>query len=94
MNKVSSYLNFAKKANKLFSGQTHLKYIKQKLYLIMCCQTASQNLVDLAKNLATKHNCSYIITQQPLAELSGILDVKILGIADENLANAILKEMK
>ncbi len=94
MNKVFSYLGFAKKSNKLLTGQTHLKHIKQPIYLIMCCNSASQNLKGLAANLANKHSCPYIITNQPLSELSGIADVKILAVADENLAKAILKEMK
>lgn len=93
MNKISSYLGFANKAKKLLIGQTHLKHIKQPIFLIMCCCTASQNLKDLAANLAVKHGCPHVITNTELQQLSGIRDVKILAVADENLAKAILKEM-
>ncbi len=95
MNKIISYLGFAKKSKKLLTGQTHLKYTKEKLYLIIVCSTASDNLKNLAKNLAVKNNCECIYSKIPLQELTKIEDIKIVALTDENLSNAIInnKEM-
>lgn len=95
MNKISSYIGFARKANKLLVGQTHLKHEKQEVYLIIVCSTASDNLKNLAKNLANKFNCPYILSGVLLSELTNIPDVKIVGLTDQSLSNAIIqnKEM-
>ena len=57
----------------------------------MCCATASDNLKNLAKNIATKHNGEFIITNCLLESLTNIKDVKIIGITDENLSRSIIK---
>ena len=91
MNKIISYIGFAKKSNKLIAGQTPLKRTKSKLNLILVCSTGSENLINLAKNLAVKHNCEYIVTKQELETLTNIKDIKIIGITDENLSKAIIQ---
>lgn len=95
MNKIVSYIGFAKKSKKLLSGQTHLKHTKETLHLILVCSLATDNLKNLAKNLALKNNCSYIVTKQPLEELTKLPSIKIVAITDENLSKAIInnKEM-
>ena len=71
-------------------GQTALKKTTKQLHLILVCNTASENLKDLAKNIASKHNCEYIISDVSLADLIKFNDVKILGLTDENLSKAII----
>ena len=90
MNKIISYLGFAQKSNNCITGQTALKKCTKQLYLIIVCNTASDNLKDLAKNIATKHNCNFIITNVELTKLLNKKDIKIVGIADENLSIAIM----
>ena len=90
MNKVISYLGFAKRSNNLITGQTALKKSKEKLSLILVCSTASENLVNLAKNLSIKHNCQYIVTKINLSELINEKDIKIVGVLEENLSKAII----
>lgn len=92
MKKIISYLGFAQKSNNCITGQTALKKTNKQIYLIMVCSSASDNLKNLAKNLATKHGCENIILTTSLSELIKFDDIKILGITDENLSNAILKE--
>ena len=89
MEKIISFIGFAKKANKIVIGQSSLKRYQNKIYLIMVCNTASNNLKDLAKNLAHKHSCEYIETKIPLEDLAKLSGIKILGITDENLAKGI-----
>ncbi len=91
MRKIISYLGFAIKSNNIITGQTALKYTKKSINLILVCSSASENLVNLAKNLSIKHNCEFIVTKQMLQELTGIKDVKIIGLTDENLSKAIIK---
>lgn len=91
MNKIISYIGFAKKSNNLIVGQTPIKRCKKQLYLVLVCGSASENLKNLAKNVANKHNCDYIITKQNLSELANLKDIKIVGITDENLSKAIIE---
>ena len=91
MNKIISYLGFAQKSNNIITGQTALKRTTKKLKLILVCNSASQNLKDLAKNLASKHDCEMIISQVELNKLIKFEDIKIIGLTDENLSKAILE---
>lgn len=94
MNKIISYLGFAQKSNNCTMGQTALKKSTKKFYLIMVCKTASENLVNLANNLAKKHECKVIISQIELETLLNKADIKIVGITDENLSKAIITQTK
>ena len=92
MNKIISYLGFAQKSKNLITGQTALKKTMKRLHLIIVCNSASQNLKDLAKNLADKHGCELIISNVALSDLIKFDDIKIIGLTEENLSKAILKE--
>ena len=91
MNKIISYIGFALKSNKVIAGQTPLKRTKDKLSLVLVCSTGSENLINLAKNLAVKHKCEYIVTKIELEKLTNINGIKIIGITDDNLSNAIIQ---
>ena len=91
MNKIISYIGFAQKSNKLIAGQTPLKRTKEKLKLILVCSSVSENLINLAKNLAVKHGCEFIITKPNLETLTNIQNIKIIGLTDENLSKAIIE---
>lgn len=91
MNKIISYIGFAKKSNNLVVGQTPIKRCNKQLYLILVCNSASDNLKNLAKNTAVKHNCEFIVTQPNLSELANLKDIKIIGLTDENLSKAIIE---
>lgn len=90
MNKIISYLGFAQKSKKLITGQTALKKTEKQLCLVMVCSSASENLKNLAKNIANKHSCNLIISKVELATLTNINEIKILGLTDENLSKAII----
>ena len=91
MNKIISYIGFAKKSNNLVVGQTPIKRCTKQLYLILVCNSASENLKNLAKNTSIKHSCEYIITEPNLSELANLKDIKIIGLTDENLSKAIIE---
>jgi len=90
MKKIISYLGFAKKSNNILIGQSQIKYTKKTIHLILVCNTASDNLKNLAKNVANKHNCEWIVTKINLSELSLLNDIKIIALTDESLSKAII----
>lgn len=90
MKKIVSYIGFAKKSNNLLVGQSQIKHTKKTIYVILVCNTASDNLKNLAKNVAVKHNCEYITTKINLEELTNLKDIKIVALTDESLSNAII----
>lgn len=90
MNKIISYIGFANKSKNLIAGQSPIKHCNKTLHLILVCNTASENLKNLAKNVANKHNCQYIVTKIQLSELTNMQDIKIIGLTDENLSKAII----
>ena len=91
MNKINTYVGFAIKARKVLVGQSQIKQNKTKqIYCILVCSSASENLVDLAKNVATKQNCS-VIKVENLEEITHKSGLKIIAITDESLGNAIIK---
>ena len=69
MNKIISYLGFAQKSNNCIMGQTAIKKTTKQLQLIIACDSASENLKDLARNVANKHNCELIISKIELSQL-------------------------
>ncbi|HJD06144.1 MAG TPA: hypothetical protein IAB72_04680 [Candidatus Onthoplasma faecipullorum] len=91
MHKIISYLGFAKKSNNLIVGQSPIKRTDKKLYLILIGKSASENLENLAKNVANKHNCEHLKLNVDISELINLKDIKIVGITDYNLAKAIIE---
>ena len=73
MNKIISYIGFARRSNNLVAGQSSLKHnYKDKFYVILVCNTASENLKNLAKNIANKNECEVITTKIELEKLTNI----------------------
>jgi len=90
MKKIISYLGFAQKSNNCIMGQTALKKTTKQIHLIIVCNSASENLKDLAKNIANKHKCQIIISNIELENLINFKDIKIIGLTDENLSKGII----
>jgi len=90
MKKIISYLGFAQKSNNCIMGQTALKKTTKQIHLIIVCNSASENLKDLAKNIANKHKCQIIISNIELENLINFKDIKIIGLTDENLSKGIM----
>ena len=77
MNKISSYIGFAIKSRKILIGQSKIKQNKEKqIYCIIICKTATENLRNLAKNVANKNNCC-VIEIDNLQEITHLQDIKI-----------------
>ena len=92
MNKlIKTYLGFCIKSRVIVIGQDRLKANKGKIYLIIYCNSASQNLKDLAKRMADKYNCKAICLDTTLQDYTNLDGCKIVGLTNMSLAEAILK---
>lgn len=90
MEKVVSYIGFAIKSGSCLFGQTTIKSYEKDIELILVCNSASDNLKDLAKNVAKKKSCPLIETKLSLEDLTNRDNTKIIAITDKNLSKAIL----
>ena len=91
MNKlIRTYLGFSIKSRAIVIGQDRLKVNNGKIYLIVYCSTASQNLKDLTIRLANKFKCKAIMLDD-MEDYTNISGCKVLGLTNESLANAIIK---
>ncbi|MBQ3502532.1 MAG: hypothetical protein IJA72_02600 [Clostridia bacterium] len=92
MNKlIKTYLGFSIKSRAIVIGQDRLKATKDKVYLIVYCSTASQNLKDLTFRLAEKYKCKAICLDDTLENYTSLEGCKVMGLTNMSLANAILK---
>ncbi len=90
-NKISAYLGFAMKANKVIFGFDNLKKYDKKLYLIIICKSANDkyNQFSLEKKKIT--NCDVYKTNNILLDdLIFKSNCKIIGIKNKELATAII----
>ncbi len=91
MNKINSYVGFAIKARKILVGQSQIKQNKTKqIHCILVCSSASDNLKDLAKNVAEKFGAEVIIVND-LEQITHKDGIKIIAITDESLGKAIIQ---
>jgi len=90
---IKTYLGFCIKSRSIVIGQDRLKVSKDKIYLIIYCNTASQNLKDLVERLAIKFKCDALVLDEILEEYTSIKGCKVLGITNQSLAKQIIKVM-
>ncbi len=93
MDKLNSYIGFAIKSKKCLLGQSQCKRSTKKIYLIILSNDSTENLINLGKNIATKHECKFILLNENLNKFTHVDDIKIMAITDESLSNAIVDYM-
>ncbi len=90
--KVKSYVGFAIKARKVLFGVDNITEYRKRLHLIMLDNSLSPNSTKKILRYAEEREISIIIY-----DINSILperNCKAMGIMDQNLAVAILKELK
>lgn len=92
MNKIRSYIGFAIKSRSILLGQSKIKYCKGEISLIMLSKDATDNLYNLANNVAERKNCPVIKLNVTLDELTNVDNIKIIAITNNDLANGIINE--
>jgi len=88
MNKILSYIGFAKKSGHIVFGQDNI--IKTKnVQIILCDEALSQNTI---KKMVTKKASIYILPTSNMQELSQ--SAKVLAITDKSLSQAIQNQIE
>lgn len=91
-NKISAYIGFAKKSNKVIYGMDNLKVYDKKLYLIIVCMRGNNKYIDFALSKKKETGCDVLRTNGVLLdELAATNNCKILGIKSKELSTAIIK---
>ena len=89
-NKVLTYIGFAKKSGNLRTGVNAISTLKNA-YVLIICQSASQNTKKDATKLSVKLSCPLIQSKLSVEEITGKENCKLIAITDENLASAIMQ---
>jgi ribosomal protein L7Ae-like RNA K-turn-binding protein len=90
-NKIFSYVGFAKRALKLKAGTNAIKTVKKGVYLLMVCETASQNALKEALKLSERFGCPiYKSCGFTLENLINKENCKLVAILEPELAKAII----
>ena len=87
--KIETFIGFAIRARAFVSGSNSIATVK-KAYLLLLCESASDNTKKLAQKYCKKLRCDVVLTHIPLEELCGKQNCKMAVITDKNLANAVL----
>lgn len=88
--KVETLLGFAVKAGKVFYGSDTLETVRSKYYIIVLCNTASDNTKKRVLSVAKKKRLPVIVTEKELQYTVGKPNCKVLAVADKQMAEAIL----
>ena len=90
-NKISAYLGFAMKSNKVIFGYDNLKLYNKKLYLIIICKSANDKYTQFAIDKQKQTNCDVYVTKDIiLDDLIFKSNCKIIGVKNKELATAII----
>lgn len=90
-NKIFSYVGFAKRALKLKAGTNAIKTVNKGVYLMLVCETASQNAKNEAIKLAERFSCRLFETCGfTIENLINKENCKLVAILEPELAKAII----
>ena len=92
-NKISSYVGFALRARKLVLGVGAIEACRGKVYLLLADKSASENTKKQIGSLAKKFSCP-VLEVEDLEGLTGKHVCKLAAMQEENLARAILQDIK
>ena len=89
--KAESYVGFCIKAGKLTCGFNAVEQTKKDVFLLLLCESASENAKKSARALMARFGCRMLLCKSGRLEaLTGRPNCKLAAVRDKNLANAIL----
>ncbi len=89
--KAESYIGFCIKAGKLTCGFNAVESLKKGVYLLLLCDTASENGKKSAEKLRKRFGCEMLLfCGKTLADVTGREGCKLAAVREQNLAKAIL----
>ena len=86
---ASAYLGFAVRAGKTVYGIDNIERCKKRIYALVLCPTASENLADKTKRFAERRHLPVVVTKAPLEAMIFKRNCKALALLDEHLAKAV-----
>lgn len=91
--KIKAYLGFARRAGKLVLGVNAVKAARGRVYLLVADSSASLNTKKEIISLGKKFSCP-VVEVGELELLTGKALCKLAAVCEENLARAILQDVK
>ena len=89
--KAESYIGFCRKAGKLTCGFNAVESLRKDVYLLLLCDTATENGKKSAEKLHNRFGCEMLIAcGKTLGEMTGKPGCKLAAVREQNLAKAIL----
>lgn len=89
--KTESYIGFCIKAGKLTCGFNAIETLKKDVFLLLLCDTATENGKKSAEKLRRRFGCEMLLScGKTLEEVTGRSGCKLAAVRDKNLAKAIL----
>ena len=87
--KIKTYVNFAKKSNKIIYGVDDITKSKN-VYMVFVSSDLSASSKNKLQNYTKKYEIfDYYLTNSQIFEICEIQSVKAFALTDKNLANAI-----
>lgn len=95
INKIKTYLGFAIKSKKILFGYDNITTYKKNQTLILVSSSVNNKISLKINDFAMKKNIKIInLVNLTTEELIGRDNCKLLSVLDENLAQAIIKEIE
>ena len=92
--KIKSYLGFAKKSNEIIYGIDNLEQYNKKISLVVYSNEISERSLKVLNNLVINKKWKMVkLKNLKLDDLLYTKNCKVIGIKNENLGNAILKQV-
>ncbi len=89
--KAETYIGFCIRAGKLTCGFNAVRLQKKDVYLLLLCDSASENAKKDAWKLKKKFGCELLTSVgKTLEEITGKPNCKLAAVRDKELAKAIL----
>ena len=93
-NKIKTYLSFSIKSGKIIFGYDNLMSSKKNPKCVVMCSSQSDKVATKIARYCERIGIRLITFKDyKLADIIGRDNCKVIGLLDENLANAILNEL-
>lgn len=89
--KIKAYVGFAIRKGSVIFGFDNIKKRPAGISLVMICSSVSQKTFKEAEFFCRKNKIALIQSGVPLGELASRQGVKVIGLTDKNLSQAVLR---
>lgn len=90
---VSTLLRFAVRAGKIVLGYDNICYARKKIFLIICCDTASERTKRNVLELSKSRSVPIVNCHIGLDNVINKSNCKVLALTDKQMSEAALKNL-